>query len=459
MDTPDCQTSDQKQVQALAGENVSKELLEEKLQFNQVTMQLEKEMFDLKEKVINQSSVTSDLQMERDRLLQELQSAQACVQAGEEGGNNLKDELTALKNSFLALSEAHDTEVKHNEELSSELLTLASAQDTLHRQLQEQHEHVYTTSRTLHGELERVQTLISRMSHDRLKPEALAAISSEQKDMEKHIIGNQDEIRRVLGEMKNSYEERLKKLMERVEALSNEHKDDKPEIHNREPKLSEQSKTLLSTQSTVEELEAENSNLQLRLKHLNEEYRTRLVRYLRDVAEVIDNRGKTWSGTRFMKEFVDRVLQDIRSTYRVREEQLASAASLYKKTLNKITKAYQDLLVAHSVQRDTFKSSAGHGPSDLQPQLSEEVPQDKVQEVAVLPAPPVSCPEATKLTQTCEASCVDVRRQLKLISSEESFEKERAALITRATLAEAKVFELQKCRDNQPARSATCLIV
>lgn len=44
------------------------------------------------------------------------------------------------------------------------------------------------------------------------------------------------------------------------------------------------SKALTCSQSLVREVEAENSALQLRLKRLNEEFRTRLVCYIQDLA-------------------------------------------------------------------------------------------------------------------------------------------------------------------------------
>ena len=43
-------------------------------------------------------------------------------------------------------------------------------------------------------------------------------------------------------------------------------------------------KALMCSQSQVKELEGENSKLQLQVKELNEEYRTRLVCYLQDLA-------------------------------------------------------------------------------------------------------------------------------------------------------------------------------
>lgn len=48
-----------------------------------------------------------------------------------------------------------------------------------------------------------------------------------------------------------------------------------------------------------------------------------------------------------MRAFVESMLQDVRSSYRVREEQLASAARSYKKRLQKMTKTHHALLIAY----------------------------------------------------------------------------------------------------------------
>lgn len=107
--------------------------------------------------------------MERDKLLRELQAAEARLRAGEKSGQGLTEEHAALKKSYLVLAEAHDKELAQSEQLSAELLALAQAQDALRRQLEEQQQDVKTTTQGLHGELDRVKALISRMSCNRVK--------------------------------------------------------------------------------------------------------------------------------------------------------------------------------------------------------------------------------------------------------------------------------------------------
>ncbi|KAK5881088.1 hypothetical protein CesoFtcFv8_021934 [Champsocephalus esox] len=218
--------------------------------------------------------------MERDNLSRALQSAEACLKVGEKSGQDPTEEYTALKNSYLALADAHDKEQNQGEKLSAELLALAQAQDALRLQLEEQQQSVETSTRGLHCELDRVRALISSMSHNRVKLENLGALDKEQNT----LLGNQDEIKDMLEKMKNSYEEQQKKLEEKVVEMGNEHQEDeKRATRKRQQELSERSAAPMCSQSQVKEAEEENSKLQLQVKELNEEYRLRLVWYLRDL--------------------------------------------------------------------------------------------------------------------------------------------------------------------------------
>lgn len=107
--------------------------------------------------------------MERGKLFTKLQSAKARLEVGEERSQDLTEGYATMKKNYLTLSEAHSEAVAQTEELSAELLTLAKAQDALRRQLEEQQQTVQTSTQGLHGELDRVRAVISRMSRNRLK--------------------------------------------------------------------------------------------------------------------------------------------------------------------------------------------------------------------------------------------------------------------------------------------------
>uniref|UniRef100_UPI0037E8F166 coiled-coil domain-containing protein 78 n=1 Tax=Semicossyphus pulcher TaxID=241346 RepID=UPI0037E8F166 len=454
---------------------ISKELVEEKLQTNKMRETFEEETFELKNKILNQAGVITELEMERDKLFREIQSAEARLKAGEKSGLDLTEEHAALRKNYLALAEAHDKELAQSGELSAELLALARAQDALHRQLAEQQQSVEATTQGLHGELDRVRALISRMSHNRVKLEDLAALDKEQKTMEKTLLGNQDEIKDMLEKMKNSYEEQQKKLEEKVLAMGKEQQENKRAIRNSQQKLSEQSSALMCSHSQVKEMEDENSKLQLQVKELNEEYRARLVCYLKDLAEYIDGlgEGKSPSEASKMRAFVDSMLQDVCSSHRVREEQLASAARSYKKRLQKMTTAHHALLIAYRVQREQILAKPESGldpgppeahfspePTELRDETEKDLQplrQDKARQEAPLQAAPEQVAQKkkpSKMEEMREESWSDVRKQLKQITDSTlvGLEKERALLITRATAAEAQVSELRDYIDNHLGR-------
>ncbi|KAM9336628.1 LOW QUALITY PROTEIN: coiled-coil domain-containing protein 78 [Symphorus nematophorus] len=456
---------------------ISKEFVEEKIQANKMREQFEEETFELKNKILNQDGVITELEMERHKLVRELQSAEDRLKVGEKSGQDLTEDYAILKKNYLSLADVHDKELAQREELSAELLALAQAQDALQRQLEEQQQTVRTTTQGLHGELDRVRALINRMSHDKVKLEDLTALGKEQKTMEKTLLGNQDEIKDMLEKMKNSYEEQQRKLEEKVVVMGKEHQEDKRAIHKSQQELSEQSAALMCSQSQVKEVEVENSELQLQVKELNEEYRARLVCYLQDLAEYIDGlgEGKSPSESSKMRAFVDSMLQDVRSSYRAREEQLASAARSYKKRLQKMTKTHHVLLIAYRVQRDQIlakhESTLDPGPpeahfslepTELRDETEREIQhlrQDKARLEGQLQAAreqsrKTAALKPAKLEEICEESWLDIRKQLREITGSTlvGFEKERAVLITRATVAEAQVLELQDYIDNHLGR-------
>lgn len=119
--------------------------------------------------ILTKDSTIAELQLERDQLSRELQSVEARLKVGDKSGQELTEEFTSLKNSYLVLMDAHKKELANSENLSKELLTLAQAQDALRRQLEEQQQSVNTTTQGLHGELERVKALISNMSCNRVQ--------------------------------------------------------------------------------------------------------------------------------------------------------------------------------------------------------------------------------------------------------------------------------------------------
>ncbi|NXO29741.1 CCD78 protein, partial [Cisticola juncidis] len=295
------------------------------------------------------------------------------------------------------------------------------------------------------------------------------------------LLGNQDHIKVELEKLKKTHNEQQQKLEERVLALGKELQEAKGMAGHG---LAEQSAVLLTSQGQLREVEAENSRLQLRLKELNEEYRCRLGRYLRDLANYMDSKpgpSRAPAGRAAMKNFVDSVLRDIRASYKSREEQLARAARGYRKRMKDLARKHENLLIAYGWQREQLRALGGSardcGPAELHFSITDPELQTRSsrelhrlrQEKAKLEGQlqelqkvgswldlmsghdpdELFCPR-----QLEEEGWAEVRKKLQefTLNTQEHVEQERSQLLTRAVAAEEQVSELQGYIDQHLAR-------
>ncbi|KGL98517.1 Coiled-coil domain-containing protein 78, partial [Charadrius vociferus] len=301
------------------------------------------------------------------------------------------------------------------------------------------------------------------------------------------LLGNQDHIKVELEKLKKTYDSQQQNLEERVIAMGKELQEAKGAIGDTQRKLAEQSAVLLTSQSQLQEVEAENSRLQLRLKQLNEEYRSRLTQYIKDVAEYMDSKSSNVTGPSkapadhaHMKRFVDNMLKDIRASYKTREEQLAGAARSYKKRMKNLVMKHENLLIAYGLQREQIRSLGSSttdcGPAELHFSITDpELLTNTTRELNRLRE------EKAKLEmqlQLCdlwmgwigtsghdqnllfsprrleEEGWAEVRNQLRQFArtTQEDLEQERSQLLARAVVAEEQVSELQEYIDKHLAR-------
>ncbi|NWS74254.1 CCD78 protein, partial [Crotophaga sulcirostris] len=289
------------------------------------------------------------------------------------------------------------------------------------------------------------------------------------------LLGNKDDIKAELEKLKKTYASQQQKLEERVITMGKELQEAKGAMGDSQQKLAEQTAVLLTSQSQLQEVEAENSQLQLRLKELNEEYRSRLVQYIKDVADYMDSKSSTVTGPTkvpadpaHMKHLVDSMLKDIRASYKSREEQLAAAARGYKKRMKNLVKKHENLLIAYGLQREQIRSLGSSivdcGPAELHFSITDpELLTNTTRELNRLRE------EKVKLEmqwagfdqnllffprQLDEEGWGEVRKQLREFTrtTQEDLEQERSQLLTRAVVAEEQVSELQEYIDKHLAR-------
>ncbi|XP_077172493.1 coiled-coil domain-containing protein 78 isoform X2 [Paroedura picta] len=442
----------------------------------------EEECFELKNTILALETRILEVELHDEKASRERDALREQLRASEANRKELADEYLALKGNYLALSREHGQEVTKNEELSLELLNLANARSSpLRRQKDSPQARGQAAEAT--DELERVRALVHRLSARKVKPEDVVASEHERRKLEKTLFGNQDHIVAEMEKMKEMYNSQQQKLEERMVAMGRELQEAKKAIRNTQHKLAEKSAVLLSSQSQLQEVEAENSRLQMQLKELNEEYRSRLVQYITDLAAYVDSKstecpgaGKGPSEVAHMKRFVDSMLKDIRASHRSREEQLAGAARGYKKRLQNLVKTHENLLIAYRMQREHIRllgsEETDAGPpeyhlaitdAELLTATSQELNrlrEDKARLEAELHELQMKVKFSENSARTSpphmlnEEGWAELRKQLREFTHtvQEDLEKERSQLLTRALVAEEQVTELHEYVDKHLVR-------
>ncbi|NXM22999.1 CCD78 protein, partial [Ploceus nigricollis] len=297
------------------------------------------------------------------------------------------------------------------------------------------------------------------------------------------LLGNQDHIKVELEKLRKTHDEQQQKLEERVLALRKEVQEAKGAIGAGRPGLAQRSAVLLTSQGQLQEVEAENSRLQLQLKELNEEYRSRLAQHLRDLANYMDSKAssvtghnKAPAGHAAMKSFVDSMLRDIRASYKCREEQLARAARGYRKRLKDLARKHENLLIAYGLQREQIRAlgstAMDGGPAELHLSITDpelltnssrelnRLREEKAKlemQLQELQEDLVSGHDPNELfcrRQLDEEGWAEVRKKLRefTLNTQEELEQQRSQLLARAVLAEGQVSELQGYIDQHLAR-------
>nr|XP_060503970.1 coiled-coil domain-containing protein 78 isoform X6 [Panthera onca] len=153
-------------------------------------------------------------------------------------------------------------------------------------------------------------------------------------------------------------------------------------------RLATQAMVLSACQGQLRQVEAENAQLQLQLKKLNQEYAVQLQRCAQAVAESAKHTGQVPEAAA-LRTFLETTLEDIRAAHRNREQQLARAARAYRKRLADLSRRHEELLANHSVQQVpadpsgapwTPKATFDAATSDLEP-----LPLHLVTELSHLP--------------------------------------------------------------------------
>lgn len=230
-------------------------------------------------------------------------------------------------------------------------------------------------------------------------------------------------------------------------------------------RLAAQAVVLSSCRGQLHQAEAENAQLQLQLKKLNEAYAIRLQHCAQTVAGYADGAGPKPTAAA-LRTFLETTLEDIRTAHHSREQQLARAARFYRKCLADLSRRHEELLTAHRAQ-GTPRAAFGAAPSDVallplstvtesshqtedQARLEKELQKLKAQKGSS----EVSQGGTVEPQGLEAASWAQIRQNLQEFArgTQAELERERAQLLVRATMAEEQLSELQEYVDQHLGR-------
>uniref|UniRef100_A0ABK0L2Z7 Coiled-coil domain containing 78 n=1 Tax=Rattus norvegicus TaxID=10116 RepID=A0ABK0L2Z7_RAT len=261
--------------------------------------------------------------------------------------------------------------------------------------------------------------------------------------------GGQQRLQEELKWVLEHHRVRQQALETQVGALSRQLQGAREEARTAGQQLAAQAMVLSSCKDQLRQAEAENAQLQLQLKKLNEEYAVRLQRYAKETAETSSSTNQA-----SLQAFLEAALQDIRAAHRSREQQLAQAARAYRKRLADLNQR-QELLL--TTCRATFATAINLEPSPLHWAAELSHPRENEygpHRTTLLLYPEKGSGEASKEDKSQPlaldtASWVQIQQKLQDFSqdTQAELERERAQLMVRATMAEQQLSELQEYVD------------
>uniref|UniRef100_A0A8C2YTG1 Coiled-coil domain containing 78 n=1 Tax=Chinchilla lanigera TaxID=34839 RepID=A0A8C2YTG1_CHILA len=237
---------------------------------------------------------------------------------------------TNLESQFLS-----DLELSEEQRLqiSKELVNL---QITTHR-LQEQHEaEVFELKKEVLRLESRVLEL--ELHGDHARPGCTAPVEANP-DHHQALPPQGTQLQEVKQALEH-HKAQQQALETRMAALGQQLQGAQEDARAAKQQLAAQAVVLSTCQGQLCQTKAENAQLQLKLKKLNEEYAIRLQHCAQEVVKYADGTGQAG-----LQTFLEATLENIRAAHHNREQQLARAARAYRKHLADLSCRHEELLV------------------------------------------------------------------------------------------------------------------
>uniref|UniRef100_F6Z7A4 DUF4472 domain-containing protein n=1 Tax=Ciona intestinalis TaxID=7719 RepID=F6Z7A4_CIOIN len=355
---------------------VSKGLVELQLENNRLTEEYESENFELKNKLLALENQLVEFELEKNKFARSHDLSAEHTRSLEENRKQLAEEFIALKKKAMAQEKELNEQVHKNDEMRAELGRLIETEAAL-LQLKDNAERRREAHEEATKELERAKAVLRQVNFS-IPPntESLEALRARRAALQREALDNpRGGKNEVLSRMRQTYDEQTRKLEDRLTELKTQLAVAYSGIQEANKKCAEQTTGMLAAKEMQERATDENNRLQLEIKETNEDYRKRLWKYVQDIADFVDNgppdASRKPSSNQQMQKYVEGMMKDMKSAFRSREEQLSNAARNYKKQSKRVALRHEKLLIHYRLvcfvimQCQSWGMDLGPDPSEL----------------------------------------------------------------------------------------------
>ncbi|KAK2159852.1 hypothetical protein LSH36_145g07016 [Paralvinella palmiformis] len=260
---------------------VSKTLVEMQIENNKLKEEVEAAKFELTNKILQLEDSLIQTEVERDKHAKAAKNYKERLLELEKDRKTLAEEYIALKSSYLSISSAHEREVAKNEELSMELMNLVKAKAALLRKIDGEESST--------AEIDRIRAIVSQAAkRSRDLPGRV-----ERESFEKSLFSDEKHLKGEVDRIRDEYYDAERLLQDKMSSKNRQIAQLRDQVRSKQKKIAELNAQLITLRNTSEQVNLQNNRLQHKLKDINDEFKSRLVKYIEDIAEweQIEERG------------------------------------------------------------------------------------------------------------------------------------------------------------------------
>uniref|UniRef100_A0A1I8HTF7 Kinesin motor domain-containing protein n=1 Tax=Macrostomum lignano TaxID=282301 RepID=A0A1I8HTF7_9PLAT len=352
---------------------VGKALVELEIENNKLKEELEAQKFEMGNRILELENQLLEASMRAEQWHADAMK----LRQTEDERKQLADEFVRIKEQLLTQTRDYDALVAKNEELSMELLNLVNTKNELLKQRDNMSlAGMRGAQHDPQAEMQRIKAMIAKTPAEMAAAAGGGRGSSRRQQLpaERRMLRT-GELDRELEGLRGQYDKDQEKLRDRINFLLKELQDTRQLAKNRLREISEVKAALVTARSDAQQMQLQYNRCQHKLKDLQEEYKSRLGRYVQDIAEHEDSRGGGGGDGGSLRDYVTSMLADLRRAHKSREEQLAAAAQEFRGRMMDTAREHERLLVAHESLRQRVLESAPDvdpGPPIDQLRLTDE---------------------------------------------------------------------------------------